>query len=160
MSKDPNLDIFVGNLAFNTTEEMLREVFSVVGTVRGVRILMDKETMRPKGYAFIEFANTDSVNAAVRLLDKTELNGRLLRVSFASGTGTSGGIGHDHDSTTGRPMAGTIGAAVSNLQLHEVWDILDTMKKLNDEQRLRAILEAHPQLVAATAELQKRLGIV
>jgi RNA recognition motif-containing protein len=64
----PN-DIFVGNLSSTTTEEQLREVFSVVGQIRNVRILVDKETGRLKGYAFIEYTNSDSVNAAIRLLN-------------------------------------------------------------------------------------------
>jgi RNA recognition motif-containing protein len=64
----PN-DIFVGNLSANTTEEQLREVFSVVGQIRNIRILMDKDTGRLKGFAFIEYTNRDSVNAAIRLLN-------------------------------------------------------------------------------------------
>lgn len=190
---DGTLDVFVGNLTFTTTEEQLREVFGVVGTVKNVRILMDKETQRPKGYAFVEYGNIDSVHAAVRLLDKTDFNGRMLRVSFASGTpaagggiagGPAGGGGMErdrerdrdgyrdrdqngyrdrgaYDADAGGPprLAGTIAAAAKELQLHEAWDLLDTMKRLNDEQRLRPVLEAHPQLVAVAQELQRKLGL-
>lgn len=194
------MDVFVGNLTFTTTEEQLREVFGVVGTVKNVRILMDKETQRPKGYAFVEYGNIDSVHAAVRLLDKTDFNGRTLRVSFASGTpgaggplgamgamgamGAAGGGGMERDrdrdrdqyrdrdrdgyrgdrgaydmDAGGARQAGTVAAAVKELQLHEAWDLLDSMKRLNDEQRLRPVLEANPQLVVAVQELQRKLGL-
>ena len=159
MSKDSNLDIFVGNLSSNTTEIQLRETFGVVGTIRGIRILKDKETGGLKGYAFIEYTSVEYVHAAVRLLNNTELNGRPMRVSYASGTPGSGGHG-EVDGGVARPAAGTVGAAVAGLHLHEAWDLLDMIKRLNDEQRLRPILEAHPQLVAATQELKKRLGLV
>jgi len=156
-SKDAQLDVFVGNISQNTTEMHLRDMFGVVGTVRSVRILIDKDTGRPKGYAFIEYGAIEFVHAAVRLLNNSELNGRVLRVSYASGT--PGGGGHEGEQTA-RPQAGTVGAAVAGLQLHEAWDLLDSMKKLEQEQRLRPILEANPQLVQAAQEIKRRLGIV
>ena len=67
---DAKNDIFIGNLSAEATEEQLKEIFGVVGTVKNVRILMDKETGRPKGFGFVEYTNIDSVNAAIRLLDK------------------------------------------------------------------------------------------
>ncbi len=48
-------DVFVGNLHFNTTEAMLRDHFSSVGTVTGVKIMQDRDTQRPKGFAFVTF---------------------------------------------------------------------------------------------------------
>jgi RNA recognition motif-containing protein len=158
------LDVFVGNLSASATEEGLREMFGTVGQVRGVRLLLDKETGRPKGYAFVEYFSADSVAAAVRLLDKSDYNGRPLRVSFASGSGGGagggGGGGAYDDGILGGAKAGTIAGAVAGLQLHEAWDVLDLIKKLNETQQLRPFLETNPQLVAAAHELQRRLGIV
>lgn len=48
-------DIFVGNLAFNTTEEQLHQAFSEIGTVINVRLVTDAESGKPKGFAFVEF---------------------------------------------------------------------------------------------------------
>jgi RNA recognition motif-containing protein len=48
-------DIFVGNLAFNTTEEQLHQAFSEIGRVLNVRLVTDIETGKPKGFAFIEY---------------------------------------------------------------------------------------------------------
>lgn len=75
-------DVFVGNLAFNTTEEQLRDIFSYVGPIKNIRILQDKETGRPKGYAFIEYHDANTALAAIRRLDQTELHSRKLKVSF------------------------------------------------------------------------------
>ena len=63
-------DVFIGNLSSQTTEEQLRDVFQVVGAIKTIRLLVDKDTGRLKGYAFVEYTNADSVNAAIRLLDK------------------------------------------------------------------------------------------
>ena len=50
-------DVFVGNLAYNTTEDDLREIFSTVGHIEGVRIVTDRDTGRPRGFAFVEFSD-------------------------------------------------------------------------------------------------------
>ena len=52
-------DIFIGNIHQRTTEDELREIFSVCGSINSVRILVDKETGRAKGYAFVEYTNID-----------------------------------------------------------------------------------------------------
>ena len=77
-------DVFVGNVTFNTTEEQLREIFSFVGPIKNIRILQDKDTGRPKGFAFIEYLDANTALAAIRKLDQTELNGRKLRVSYSN----------------------------------------------------------------------------
>jgi cleavage stimulation factor subunit 2 len=77
-------DVFVGNVTFNTTEEQLQEIFSYVGPIKNVRILQDKESGRPKGFAFIEYYDANTALAAIRRLDQTELNGRKLRVSYSN----------------------------------------------------------------------------
>ena len=77
-------DVFVGNVTFNTTEEQLRDIFSFVGPVKNIRILQDKDTGRPKGFAFIEYFDANTALAAIRRLDQTELNGRKLRVSYSN----------------------------------------------------------------------------
>ena len=81
---NPKHDCFVGNLSYNTTEESLKEVFQRVGEVVNIRICTDKETGRPKGYAFIEYADAATALSAIRNLDGADFNGRKLRVSYSN----------------------------------------------------------------------------
>jgi RNA recognition motif-containing protein len=140
-------DVFIGNLASNTTEEQLRDCFSVVGQISSVRLLVDKDTGRLKGFAFVEYASADSVNAAIRHLDKTELNGRIIKVSHASGAGGAGPA-----------KSGTEGI-IDSMPLHEVWDVLNAMKGMIEEHTAAELLETHPQLIGALTQAQKRLGL-
>ena len=124
---------------------------------------MDKETGRAKGYAFVEYTNIDSVNAAIRLLTGTELHGRALKVSYAAGTGgpsgggsSGGGASKANTSATSGPSAASI---ASQLSLQECWDILSQFKGLVDDKQARVVLETYPQLVAGLAELEKKIGM-
>lgn len=75
--------IYVGNLPFSSTEEDLRSLFSRHGGVSSVNVIMDRETGRARGFAFVEMDSDESAKAAIRSLDGTELAGRSLRVNEA-----------------------------------------------------------------------------
>lgn len=75
--------IYVGNLNFRTREETIREVFSQFGAVRDVHVVTDRETGRPRGFAFVEMENSEEGNAAIDALNETELEGRNLTVNEA-----------------------------------------------------------------------------
>jgi len=77
-------DIFVGNLAFNTTEEQLHQVFSEVGRLVKVRMVTDSETGKPRGFAFVEFQDPQAALSAIRNMNDYELNGRRIRVNFSN----------------------------------------------------------------------------
>ena len=72
--------VYVGNIPWATTEEQLKGFFSVIGTVHAVRIVSDKDTGRPKGFAFVDMENSDK---AIADLNNTDFNGRLLRLNMA-----------------------------------------------------------------------------
>lgn len=75
--------IFVGNLAFKATSKQLEELFSAYGEVHEVRIMMDKATRRPRGFAFIEMSAKDA-QRAIAALNDSEFCGRRLRVNIGS----------------------------------------------------------------------------
>src|SRR3954451_7851597 len=77
--------LFVSNFPFTTTEDELRETFQAIGAVNSVRIILDRETGRSRGFAFVEFAKVDALDVAIEQLNETEFRGRRLVVSKARG---------------------------------------------------------------------------
>ena len=75
--------IYVGNIPFSATEEELRELFAQHGSVTGVDVIMDRETGRPRGFAFVEMEDPAAADAAIGALDGSDLAGRSLRVNEA-----------------------------------------------------------------------------
>jgi RNA recognition motif-containing protein len=74
-------NLYVGNMAFSTTEETLRQAFGQYGTVTKVQLIMDRETGRPRGFAFVEMS--DGGDQAIAALNGTQLDGRTLTVNEA-----------------------------------------------------------------------------
>jgi RNA recognition motif-containing protein len=77
------MNIFVGNLSFETTDEELRESFSAFGELTSVTILKDKFTNRSRGFGFVEMPNTEEANAAIEALNGKSVNGRTINVAEA-----------------------------------------------------------------------------
>jgi RNA recognition motif-containing protein len=84
-------NLYVGNMSFSTTEETLRTAFSQYGTVNKVQLIMDRETGRPRGFAFVEMA--DGGDAAIQALNGAQLDGRTLTVNEAKPREDRGGGG-------------------------------------------------------------------
>lgn len=72
--------VFVGNLAFKTSREELRDLFARYGAVHSVRIMTDRATRRPRGFGFVEMSSGDA-KRAIKALDGQEFHGRALRVN-------------------------------------------------------------------------------
>ncbi len=83
--------LYVGNIPFSATEEDLREAFSAHGNVSGVDVIMDRETGRPRGFAFVEMEDPAAADAAVQALDGSDFGGRNLRVNEAQERRGGGG---------------------------------------------------------------------
>jgi cold-inducible RNA-binding protein len=75
--------VFVGNLNFNTTKTEVQDLFSQVGAIRDVFLPMDRESGRPRGFAFVEFASDEDAAKAIEKFNGYELSGRALRVNAA-----------------------------------------------------------------------------
>ncbi|KAI0267260.1 hypothetical protein BC834DRAFT_968790 [Gloeopeniophorella convolvens] len=75
--------VFVGNVPYNMGEEQLIDVFKSVGQVVGFRLVFDRETGKPRGYGFCEFADHETALSAVRNLNNVDVGGRPLRIDLA-----------------------------------------------------------------------------
>lgn len=77
------MNLYVGNLSFNTTEETVREAFAQHGTVSSVRVITDRETGNSRGFGFVEMDDDDAARNAMAALDGADLDGRALTVNEA-----------------------------------------------------------------------------
>jgi len=77
------MNIYVGNLAYRTTEDDLRREFERFGAVSRVDIISDRDTGRSKGFGFVEMANSDEAQAAIHALDGANVGERTLKVNEA-----------------------------------------------------------------------------
>ena len=88
--------IYVGNLAHAATEDDLREAFSQHGNVAEVKIITDRETGRPRGFAFVEMPDASEASTAIEQMNLKEICGRAVTVNEArprTGGGRSRGGG-------------------------------------------------------------------
>ena len=76
--------VFVGNLSFDTTREDLEAFFAPMGEIAEIVVPMDRDSGRPRGFAFVTFASAEGASQAIQQLDGKELGGRNLRVNEAT----------------------------------------------------------------------------
>ena len=77
------MNIYVGNLPWDLTEEDLREAFAAFGEVETAKIVTDRETGRARGFGFVEMSNKDEGTAAISGLNEKDLKGRAIKVNEA-----------------------------------------------------------------------------
>ena len=87
------MNIFVGNLSFETRDDGLREAFAAHGAVDSAQVVMDRETGRSRGFGFVEMPNNSEANQAVSALNGADLSGRALTVNEAKPRAPRGGGG-------------------------------------------------------------------
>ena len=95
-----NTKMYVGNLPFDVSEQQLRDHFAPYGMVTELNLMMDRETGRPRGFAFVTMDEASNMERAIRELDGKELAGRALKINEARprenrsfGGGGGGGFG-------------------------------------------------------------------
>lgn len=102
------INIFVGNLSYQTTEDELQTAFSSFGTVERVSIIRDRDTGQSRGFGFVEMPNGEEAEKAIQAMNGRELSGRALNVNEARpreerGSGGGRGFGGGRSSGGGRP---------------------------------------------------------
>lgn len=181
-------DIFVGNLAFHTTEDQLHQAFSEIGRVLKVRLVTDAETGKPRGFAFVEFEDPQAALSAIRNMNEYELNGRRLRVNFSNSShleALAGKLGMDlsnrPSTTSGTTTSGSQSTSTNNQQQQqtsagtqavadalkgmskgEMYDVIAQLKEISDKDpdEARRIISGHPQLPEAILFLMSKLDMV
>lgn len=77
------MNIYVGNLSYQATEDDLREAFAAHGDVKAVNVIIDRMTGQSRGFAFVEMATKEGGEAAIAALNGFELRGRPLKINEA-----------------------------------------------------------------------------
>ena len=77
------INIYVGNVPFQTSEDQLKELFEQYGQVEQAKIIVDRATGRSKGFGFVEMSERDEGMKAIEELDSKDFMGRTLRVNEA-----------------------------------------------------------------------------
>lgn len=95
------MNIYVGNLSYNTNDAGLRAAFEAYGEVASAQVIIDRETGRSRGFGFVEMPDDEQARAAIAALNGKEVDGRALNVNEArpradrGGSGGGGGRGGD-----------------------------------------------------------------
>ena len=86
--------LYVGNLAYSVSNSDLEELFSTMGQVQSVAVIMDKFSGQSKGFGFVEMTNAEDASKAIEQLNDTELKGRNIKVNEARSRESSFGGGN------------------------------------------------------------------
>jgi RNA recognition motif-containing protein len=84
------MNIYVGNMSYDTTEDQLRQAFEGYGEVTKVSLITDRDSGQPKGFAFVEMPKQQEAQAAIAGLHEKEMNGRNLNINEAKPREASG----------------------------------------------------------------------
>lgn len=85
--------LYVGNLAYSTTEDDLRDAFAKLGEVASAKLIIDPTNGRSKGFGFVEMATEEDAQKAISSLNGTDLHGRTITVNEARPPRERGGFG-------------------------------------------------------------------
>lgn len=169
MGQQPSRVIFIGNISFDLSEQQIIDLFKDVGPILNFKLMFDRETGKPRGFAFCEYADVETANSAIRNLNGYEINGRQLKVDYADqdtplGQISTGQHNQQNVNTTSPPLGSSnfiplvattqhttkeaINATLSGLSNQQLHELLMHAKNLslNDPGQAKAFLEANPSV--------------
>ncbi|KAL1616580.1 putative polyadenylation factor subunit 64 [Diplodia seriata] len=179
--------VFIGNIPYGVSEELITETLSRVGQVLNFRLVYDKDSGRPKGFGFAEFSDAEDAASAVRNLNDYELMGRKLRVDYSNDNGAGDSAPANYNppqpasngqdappSTTLPPLPpgvdvppnltcpDAISKTLQTLPPPQLLDILSQMKGLvtTDPAKATELLRQAPQLSFAIFQALLLLGLI
>jgi len=89
----PSNTLFIGNISFNATNDVISETFSEYGSITRVSLPTDRETGNPKGFGYVDFETTEQATAALEALNGADIEGRPIRIDYAAARDNAGGSG-------------------------------------------------------------------
>lgn len=81
------MNIYIGNMAFSTTEETLKNLFAEYGEIESVKVIKDRYSGRPKGFGFVEMPSNSEADQAIKALNKNRVDGNHIVVRPADSGG-------------------------------------------------------------------------
>ena len=81
------MNIYIGNLSYNTTEDSLKSLFAEFGDVENVKVIKDRFSGRPKGFGFLEMPSNSEADQAIKALNGNNLDGNYIKVKLADSGG-------------------------------------------------------------------------
>ena len=106
------MNIYVGNINFDTTDDGLRAAFAAFGEVESVNVIKDRDSGRSRGFAFVEMSVDEDAKKAISGLNETDLDGRTIKVNEARPRNSGGG---------GRGRGGNRGGGGGNYNRDRSW---------------------------------------
>ena len=103
------MNIYVGNLSFDATEDDIRSAFEAFGKVDAVNIIKDRDSGRPKGFGFVEMASGEEAKKAIEAMNGKEFKGRAMNVNEARPKPEGGRGGERHGDGGGQGDRGRRG---------------------------------------------------
>lgn len=105
MSRPPTTTVWVGNIPFDTTEAEVHALLAQIGSIKNFRLIMDRDTGKPKGFGFCEFHSKEDAESAYRNLNNTMFKNRQIRIDFAE-ENISDRVGYKPRGEGGRELPG------------------------------------------------------
>ncbi len=81
------MNIYIGNLSFNTTEDTLKSLFAEFGEVESVKVIKDRFSGKPKGFAFLEMPSNSEADQAIKALNGNRVDGNHIKIKHADSGG-------------------------------------------------------------------------